>query len=71
LVEHHLAKVDVESSSLFARSILRKVAEPFGGFFLCPFPFPARWIHVTRRRFGCVQQRDAHPIVAAFALTPA
>ena len=24
LVEHHLAKVDVESSSLFARSILQK-----------------------------------------------
>jgi hypothetical protein len=24
LVEHHLAKVDVESSSLFARSILRE-----------------------------------------------
>src|SRR5579863_1145776 len=29
LVEHHLAKVDVESSSLFARSIWKP---PYGGF---------------------------------------
>ena len=28
LVEHHLAKVDVESSSLFARSILFKPRRP-------------------------------------------
>lgn len=36
LVEHHLAKVDVESSSLFARSISikRPVATP--GAFSCP-----------------------------------
>jgi hypothetical protein len=28
LVEHHLAKVDVESSSLFARSIFQKTPAP-------------------------------------------
>ena len=35
LVEHHLAKVDVESSSLFARSIFRKTAGgDAGGLFV-------------------------------------
>ena len=35
LVEHHLAKVDVESSSLFARSIFGETAgNDTGGFFV-------------------------------------
>ena len=46
LVEHHLAKVDVESSNLFARSILNSRFESIGSFLLvidmhthifCPF----------------------------------
>ena len=36
LVEHFLAKEDVESSSLFARSILRKRPVMSQGVFLCP-----------------------------------
>lgn len=36
LVEHHLAKVDVESSSLFARSILEKPPETTPAVFSCP-----------------------------------
>ena len=34
LVEHHLAKVDVESSSLFARSISIRPSEATPGVFL-------------------------------------
>lgn len=35
LVEHHLAKVDVESSSLFARSIFEKPLESSPAVFSC------------------------------------
>ncbi len=35
LVEHHLAKVDVESSSLFARSIFVKRLKVTSGAFSC------------------------------------
>ena len=40
LVEHHLAKVDVESSSLFARSILTEVpvAQKVTGIFVSKIP---------------------------------
>ena len=34
LVEHHLAKVDVESSNLFARSIFKPPEFASGGFFV-------------------------------------
>lgn len=41
LVEHHLAKVDVESSSLFARSIF--VETPVALVVAGVFVFPIRW----------------------------
>lgn len=34
LVEHYLAKVDVESSNLFARSIFNSRSECIGSFFV-------------------------------------
>ncbi len=63
MVEHHLAKVDVESSSLFARSILRKPLVS-SGFFVINGPVKASEffaLPASLARFAAFFPPDAPP----------